>query len=160
MNYPCQNVTDGLSCVANAGVSKFYFQSGKSYRLRLINGGAEGIHDVLPHALVTFTNSFLGIQKFSIDGYKLKVIAQDFIPLVPYETDVVTLGIGQRTDVVVEASGKSTDAVWMRSTLGKSAFDGGCTLNDGVSNLKGIIAIASTRPPRGLSATTCLLCLV
>ena len=114
MNYPCANAT-GLQCVPNAGISKFFFESGKTYRLRLINGGAEGI------------------QKFSIDGYKLKVIANDFVPLVPYETDVVTLGIGQRTDVIVEASGKPGDAVWMRSTLGKSAFDGGCTLNDGVS---------------------------
>lgn len=115
MNYPCANVTGGLPCTPNAGISKFYFESGKSYRLRLINAGAEGI------------------QKFSIDGYKLKIIANDFVPLVPYETDVVTLGVGQRTDVIVEASGKSTDAVWMRSTLGKSAFDGGCTLNDGIS---------------------------
>lgn len=115
MNYPCANVTGGLPCTPNAGISKFYIESGMSYRLRLINAGAEGI------------------QKFSIDGYKLKVIANDFVPLVPYETDVVTLGVGQRTDVVIEASGKPTDAVWMRSTLGKSAFDGGCTLNDGVS---------------------------
>ena len=114
MNYPCANAT-GLECTPNAGISKFYFESGKSYRLRLINGGAEGI------------------QKFSIDGYKLKVIANDFVPLAPYKTDVVTLGIGQRTDIVVKANGKPTDAVWMRSTLGKSAFAGGCTLNDGIS---------------------------
>lgn len=114
MNYPCANAT-GLPCTPNAGISKFFFESGKSYRLRLINVGAEGI------------------QKFSIDGYKLKVIANDFVPLVPYETDALTLGIGQRTDVIVEASGKPSDTVWMRSTLGKSAFVGGCTLNDGVS---------------------------
>jgi len=52
---------------------------------------------------------------------------------VPYTTSVVTLGVGQRTDVVFTASGQPTDAVWMRSTLGTSAFAGGCTLNDGVS---------------------------
>ena len=55
MNYPCSNTT--VNCTPNAGVSKFQFQSGKKYRLRLINGGAEGI------------------QKFSIDGYQLTVIA-------------------------------------------------------------------------------------
>jgi FtsP/CotA-like multicopper oxidase with cupredoxin domain len=114
MNYPCASAA-GLPCTANAGISKFYFESGKTYRLRLINGGAEGI------------------QKFSIDGYKLTVFANDFVPVVPYEVDVVTLGIGQRTDVIVKATGKPTDTVWMRSTLGKSAFDGGCTLNDGIS---------------------------
>ena len=114
MNYPCANAT-GLQCTPNAGISKFFFESGKSYRLRLINSGAEGM------------------QKFSIDGYNLTVIANDFVPLEPYETDVVTLGIGQRTDIVVKATGNSSDAVWMRSTLGTSAFDGGCTLNDGIS---------------------------
>jgi hypothetical protein len=36
-------------------------------------------------------------------------------------------------DVVFTANGKPTDAVWMRSTLGTSAFVGGCTLNDGIS---------------------------
>jgi len=113
-NYPCANAT-GLICHPNAGISKFNFQTGKKYRLRLINAGAEGM------------------QKFSIDGHQLTVIANDFVPLQPYTTDVVTLGIGQRTDVIVEANGKPTDAVWMRSTLGKSAFEGGCTLNDGIS---------------------------
>ncbi len=116
MNYPCANAT-GMQCTPNAGVSKFSVQSGKSYRLRLINAGSEGM------------------QKFSIDGYKLKVIANDFVPLKPYMTNVVTLGIGQRTDVIFTASGKPTDSVWMRSTLGQDAleFADGCTNNDGVS---------------------------
>ena len=114
MNYPCANAT-GLQCTPNAGVSKFFVESGKSYRLRLINGGAEGI------------------QKFSIDGAKLTVIANDFVPIEPYQVDVVTLGIGQRSDVIFEASGSANDSVWMRSTLGTSAFAGGCTLNDGIS---------------------------
>ncbi|KAF2721326.1 multicopper oxidase [Polychaeton citri CBS 116435] len=113
MNYPCPQTN--RTCTANAGISKFYFETGKKYRLRLINAGAEGI------------------QKFSIDGYSLTVIANDFVPVVPYQTDVVTLSVGQRTDVVVEATGNPTDAVWMRSSLGKTAFSGGCTLHDGVS---------------------------
>jgi hypothetical protein len=36
-------------------------------------------------------------------------------------------------DVIFTASGNAGDSVWMRSTLGKSAFVGGCTLNDGIS---------------------------
>ena len=113
MNYPCQS--NDTSCTPNAGVSKFSFESGKTYRLRLINSGAEGM------------------QKFSIDNHVMTVIANDFVPVVPYQVDVVTLGIGQRTDIIVEATGKPTDAVWMRSTLGKSAFIGGCNLLDGIS---------------------------
>nr|POF06253.1 oxidoreductase ops5 [Quercus suber] len=107
MNYPCAK--SELNCTANAGISTFHFTAGKTYRLRLINSGAEAT------------------QKFSIDGHKLTVIANDFVEIVPYTTDVVTLGIGQRSDVLVTASGKPTDAVWMRSVLGP------CTLADGVS---------------------------
>lgn len=123
MNYPCSSVTNATnatdpeafkSCTPNAGVSKFTFQSGKKHRLRLINAGAEGM------------------QKFSIDGYQLTVIANDFVPIVPYTTDHITLGVGQRTDIVVEATGSPTDSVWMRSTLGDFKT-GGCALNDGVS---------------------------
>lgn len=55
------------------------------------------------------------------------------MPVVPYEVDVVTLGIGQRSDVIFSPEGNSNSTVWMRSTLGPSAFVGGCTLNDGVS---------------------------
>lgn len=113
MNYPCQS--NDTTCTPNAGVSKFNFESGKKYRLRLINAGAEGI------------------QKFSIDNHKMTVIANDFVPVVPYDVEVVTMGVGQRTDIVVEATGKPSDAVWMRSTLGKSAFVGGCNLIDGIS---------------------------
>lgn len=115
MNYPCANAT-GYTCTPNAGVSKFQFTSGKIYRLRLVNTGAEGM------------------LKFSIDNHQMTVIANDFVPLIPYEVNVVTLGVGQRTDIVVKATGGPTDAVWMRSTLGPSALTGpGCTLNDGVS---------------------------
>lgn len=107
MNFPCVNTTQ--ICTPNAGVSRFSFESGKKYRLRLINAGAEGV------------------QKFSIDGHKMTVIANDFVEVQPYETDLVTLAIGQRSDVIVEATGSSKDAVWMRSNLGS------CSLTDGVS---------------------------
>ncbi|KAI4629445.1 uncharacterized protein J4E87_003709 [Alternaria ethzedia] len=110
MNYPCANTT--LPCTPNAGISKFKFQSGKKHLLRLINTGAEGN------------------QKFSIDGHKLKVIAVDYIPVEPYTTNVVTLAVGQRTDVIVEAIGKPSDTFWMRSQLAQGFR---CTLTDGIS---------------------------
>lgn len=115
MNYPCANVTGEQKCTPNAGVSKFKFTSGKTYRLRVINAGVEAV------------------QKFSIDGHTMTVFANDFVPIVPYETDVLTLGVGQRSDVVVKATGKPTDSYWMRSELGPSFFSGGCSLHDGVS---------------------------
>lgn len=98
-NYNCSMATSNATCHSNAGLSKFRFTSGKTHRLRLINAGAA--------ALV----------HFSIDGHSLQVIANDFTPLKPYETEVITLGVGQRTDVLVKAVGKPTDAYWMRSTI-------------------------------------------
>ncbi|SLM35034.1 multicopper like protein [Lasallia pustulata] len=98
MNFDCSGVDNG-TCTNNAGLSTFKFTSGKRIRLRLINSSAAAI------------------QKFSIDNHTMTVIANDFVPIEPYNTTVVTLAVGQRTDVIVTANGKPTDAVWMRSTI-------------------------------------------
>lgn len=89
---------DGTPCVSNAGLAKFRFRRGKTHRLRLVNTGAEVL------------------QRFSIDGHTMTVVANDFVAVEPYETSVVTLGIGQRTDVLVRANG-TLDAYWMRSNV-------------------------------------------
>ncbi|KAI9844992.1 MAG: hypothetical protein M1837_005136 [Sclerophora amabilis] len=47
----------------------------------------------------------------------MTVIANDFVPIKPYDTNVVTVGIGQRSDVIVKATGKQTGAYWMRSHI-------------------------------------------
>ncbi|PTB41600.1 uncharacterized protein TrAFT101_009790 [Trichoderma asperellum] len=98
MYFDCSKVTDGTPCTNDAGIAKFRFKRGKTHLLRLINSGAEGL------------------QRFSIDGHKMTVIANDFVDVKPYETEVVTLGIGQRSDVLVKADGK-LDAYWMRSNI-------------------------------------------
>ncbi|KAF7561386.1 hypothetical protein G7046_g2763 [Stylonectria norvegica] len=100
MNFNCSSrpKADSTSCNNNAGVAKFKFQRGKTHRLRLINAGAEAI------------------QRFSIDDHTMTVIANDFVQLEPYETRLVTLGVGQRADVLVTADG-DLDAYWMRSNV-------------------------------------------
>jgi FtsP/CotA-like multicopper oxidase with cupredoxin domain len=98
MNFDCSLAGSRL-CIPNAGLSKFKFTSGKTHRLRLINSGAEGL------------------QKFTIDNHTLTVIANDFVPVKPYNTNVVTLGVGQRTDIIVKATGNPKDAFWMRSEI-------------------------------------------
>ena len=94
MDFDCSLVTNGQPCMSsepsqlprtlltdlslgtpNAGLAKFKFQTGKKHRLRLINGGAEGI------------------QRFTIDKHTMTVMANDFVPVQPYSTDVVTLGV-------------------------------------------------------------------
>jgi FtsP/CotA-like multicopper oxidase with cupredoxin domain len=98
MNFDC-SLAESRPCTPNAGLSKFKFTSGKTHRLRLINSGAEGL------------------QKFTIDNHTLTVIANDFVPVKPYDTNVVTLGVGQRTDIIVKATGNPTGAFWMRSEI-------------------------------------------
>ena len=99
MDIDCATAPQGADCTPQAGLSKFKFQSGKKHRLRLINAGAEGT------------------IRFSIDNHEMTVMANDFVPVKPYKTNVVTLGIGQRTDVIVEAKMPSNSLVWMRSDI-------------------------------------------
>lgn len=99
-NFNCSSLPadDTTPCNSQAGLSKFKFKRGKTHRLRLVNTGAEGL------------------QRFSIDGHNMTVIANDFVQVEPYDTQVVTLGIGQRTDVLVKANGQ-LDAYWMRANM-------------------------------------------
>ncbi|KAK2033722.1 multicopper oxidase, partial [Colletotrichum zoysiae] len=103
-NFDCSTVAagDSTKCTNNAGISKFTFQKGKTHRLRLINSGAEAF------------------QRFSVDDHTLTVIANDFVEVEPYDTKVVTLGIGQRTDVLVKANAANNNtrgSYWMRSNI-------------------------------------------
>lgn len=106
MNYDCSLAQPGVNCTSNAGISKFNFTSGKTYRLRLINGAAEAL------------------LRFSIDSHEMTVMANDFVPVQPYTTNVVTLGVGQRTDVIVKANLPAGSSAFMRSFIsGCSSID-------------------------------------
>ncbi|KJZ68794.1 hypothetical protein HIM_11813 [Hirsutella minnesotensis 3608] len=100
MGFNCSSLEDDdhTPCSSDAPMAEFRFHRGKTHRLRLVNAGAEGL------------------QRFSIDGHTMTVIANDFVPVEPYETKVVTLGIGQRTDVLVKANGHLS-SYWMRSNI-------------------------------------------
>ncbi|KAI1873892.1 uncharacterized protein JN550_003161 [Neoarthrinium moseri] len=101
-NFNCSSKpeNDTTPCTDNAGVAKFNFQSGKTHRLRFINSGSQGI------------------ERISIDGHTMTVIANDFVPIQPYNTTVVTLGVGQRTDVIVTADASASDSsYWLRANL-------------------------------------------
>ncbi|KAI0839645.1 putative multicopper oxidase [Hypoxylon sp. FL0890] len=93
------NLINGKNSYDNNGapLASFNFTSGKTHRLRLIN-----------------TSAF-AVQKISIDDYKMTVMANDLVPINPYETDVVTLGPGQRSDVLVYGKGEPTDSTWLRA---------------------------------------------
>ncbi|CAG8974793.1 hypothetical protein HYALB_00000405 [Hymenoscyphus albidus] len=100
-NFDCSTKApgDNAPCTSNAGLAKFKFTQGKTHLLRLINTGADAL------------------QRFSIDGHNMTVVSNDFVPITPYTTNVVTLGVGQRADVLVKASYKSGSAFWMRANI-------------------------------------------
>lgn len=95
----CKLLSNSTKCTPGAPLAKFAFQTGKVHRLRLINTGSSGT------------------QKFSIDGHQMTIIAQDYVPIKPYTTNVVTLGLGQRADVLVNATGSPDGKYWMRADL-------------------------------------------
>jgi FtsP/CotA-like multicopper oxidase with cupredoxin domain len=66
MSFDCTTKPAGDSnqCTPGAGISKFRFTSGKTHRLRIINGGADAF------------------QRFSIDGHNMTVITIDMVPVV------------------------------------------------------------------------------
>lgn len=65
-NFSCSALASNVTnpCVNNAGLSKFTFSPGKTYRLRLINTGSEGM------------------QRFSIDNHQMTVFANDLVEIV------------------------------------------------------------------------------
>jgi FtsP/CotA-like multicopper oxidase with cupredoxin domain len=95
---PAQNGLINGTNVYGDGGKRFQttVTAGKSYRLRVIN---------------TAMDSFF---KFGIDNHTLTVIAADLVPIVPYTTDYISLGIGQRYDVIVTAD-QTPGNYWMRS---------------------------------------------
>lgn len=96
------------------------FGAGTSYRLRIVNGAAD--------------THF----KFSIDNHTLQVIATDFVPIVPYNTTMVSIGMGQRYDVIVNADQADGD-YWMRAIPQET-----CSDNDNVDNILGIVRYDSS----------------
>ncbi|EXJ89106.1 hypothetical protein A1O3_02170 [Capronia epimyces CBS 606.96] len=66
--------------------SRTTLTKGKKYRLRLIN---------------TSTNDNF---KVGLDSHTFTVITADFVPIVPYTTQWLFLGIGQRYDVIISAN--------------------------------------------------------
>lgn len=92
------------------------FQAGKRYRFRLVNAAAD--------------NHF----RFMVDNHTLEVIATDFVPIVPYETNQLSIGMGQRYDIILTAKNATSGNFWLRAYPQES-----CSETDALDNIKGII---------------------
>ncbi|APA07387.1 hypothetical protein SS1G_13036 [Sclerotinia sclerotiorum 1980 UF-70] len=103
--------------------------AGTSYRFRLVNSAID--------------THF----KFSVDNHILTVMANDLVPIVPYQTQVLNIAIGQRYDVIVTANQASVASdFWIRAIPQAS-----CSENNNPSNIKGILHYGSST---GLPKTT------
>ncbi|EUC33606.1 multicopper oxidase [Bipolaris zeicola 26-R-13] len=76
--------------------NKVTIQAGKRYRLRLVNTAVD-------------TNMLV-----NLDGHPFQVIATDFVPVNPYNTTHLQIGIGQRYDVVFTAN-QTAGNYWFRA---------------------------------------------
>ena len=89
---------NGVNKNADGGgrYDKVTLTPGKRHRLRLINAAVDNN------------------MRVSLDGHRFTVIASDFVPIKPFETDWILLGLGQRYDVVIDAD-QDSDSYWLRA---------------------------------------------
>ncbi|KAM5466595.1 hypothetical protein MauCBS54593_005852 [Microsporum audouinii] len=115
------------NCVGGGKKFETVFEPGKKYLIRLANVAMDSLF------------------QFNIDGHKLKVIAVDFVPIVPYETDSVLVNVGERYDVIVEANATSGD-YWMRGGWLRACQG---VANDNPGSITGIVRYnpGSTKVP-------------
>jgi FtsP/CotA-like multicopper oxidase with cupredoxin domain len=103
-----------------------------SYLIRLVNGAADTHFD------------------FMIDNHMIQVIASDFVPIVPYYTDVLSIGMGQRYDIIVTANMSAVASdFWIRAIP-----DSYCSENDNSNGIRGILHYGSSTDTPSTSAVT------
>ncbi|EKD21339.1 uncharacterized protein L3040_000625 [Drepanopeziza brunnea f. sp. 'multigermtubi'] len=117
--WDCSKSSDP-NCVGGGKKFEATFEAGKKYRIRLINSAIDGHF------------------QFSIDGHSMTVIAMDLVPLVPYSADSVIIDMGQRYDVIVEASAAPGN-YWMRA-----GWISACSTNANPDGMTGIVRYNST----------------
>ncbi|KAB8260287.1 Cupredoxin [Aspergillus pseudonomiae] len=101
---------------------KLQVTEGKSYRLRLVNAALD----------TTF--------EFMIDNHKMTIIAMDLVPIEPYTTYSLTIGMGQRYDVIITANPASVaDSFWIRAIPLHA-----CSENARGNNIRGVLHYGET----------------
>lgn len=72
------------------------FTPGKKYLFRFINSAIQSTYKVY------------------LDNHQFTVIASDFVPITPYTTNILNINIGQRYDVIIEAT-NTTGSFFLRA---------------------------------------------
>ncbi|KAK3316802.1 multicopper oxidase-domain-containing protein [Apodospora peruviana] len=109
------SVTPDDPSKAHPYVLKLNSGHNKRYLLRVIN--------------TSFKTTFV----FSVDAHNMTVVETDFVPIYPYNATNITVGIGQRYDVILYAADDSDDSVaesyWIRTYI-----PSGCGIHSSETN--------------------------
>ncbi|PQE09705.1 putative Laccase-2 protein [Rutstroemia sp. NJR-2017a BBW] len=129
--YNCAGSTD-VNCKGGGVKYQKTFVSGKKYLIRIVNTALEGHF------------------QFSIEGHSFQVIANDFVPIVPYTATSLLVNIGQRYDIVVTANAAPGN-YWLRA-----GWQSACSTNALPANMTGIIRYdaSSKADPTSVSTVT------
>lgn len=132
-----QTADNGLinGTMVSSGDGKYYTSTitkGKKYRLRLINISVDA------HFMV------------SLDNHVFQVITSDFVPIKPYYSNWVFLGIAQRHDVVISAN-QTVGNYWFRAEAQDQAGCGDIATN---GNIKSIFSYAGAGAGSPTSSAT------
>ncbi|KAK9784078.1 putative Oxidoreductase [Seiridium cardinale] len=84
--YDCDPARDSRCLSPQGERHKIQFEKGKKHKLRIVSSAS------------------LATYKFWVDGHNFTVISTDFVPIKPYVTDVLIVGVAQRYEVIVEAN--------------------------------------------------------
>jgi hypothetical protein len=70
----------------------------------------------------------------------LTVIQADFVPIVPYSTQWLFIGIGQRYDVIITAN-QAVSSYWFRADVQQA-----CGANNNIFNIKAVFSYDGAAP--------------
>jgi FtsP/CotA-like multicopper oxidase with cupredoxin domain len=112
-------------------------EPGKTHRLRLVNTGIDAQ------------------LRATLDGHQFQVIATDLVPVKPYFTDYVQLGIGQRYDVLITANLTDTGNFWFRAEADPNCQSGNTLKAKAIFTYKGTPVADPTTPSSTNTPTSC-----
>jgi FtsP/CotA-like multicopper oxidase with cupredoxin domain len=108
--------SEDAACLGTGKRFEMTFTPGKKYRIGLVGTQADGY------------------LRFTIDNHNFTVISTDLVPIVPYVTNSLVLGGGQRYDIIVEAN-QIVGNYWMRSVVESCNI----ILNSNANGIRGIV---------------------
>lgn len=94
--FKCNNAAECGGVQTSGKKFEMTFKPKTTYRLRLVNSAVDGV------------------WQFSIDGHRFKVIANDLVPIKPFETDSIKIQMGQRYDIIIQSKDITEGNFWIR----------------------------------------------